>query len=233
MQEWHHILSMTSALAPVLGRYLTAQLDGDLRAALVVVDRALSHGHTVRTLQRDVVQAAQREIGRMWQENELSVAHEHMATAIAQRVLTHLFEVAKPAPARNTTILVACVEGELHELPARLVADYLELGGFSVRYLGANVPTEDLSTAVAEQPPAAVGLSATMAFHAPALRAAVAAIRRQFPAMPVLTGGQLLEWNPKLADQLGVLVAGDDPDEILSAVEQAVEDRSGARVQLG
>lgn len=213
---------MTSPLAPVLGRYLTAQLDGDLRAALGVVDNALAHGHTVRTLQRDVVQAAQREIGRMWQENKLSVVHEHMATAVAQRVLTHLFERAAPAPARHVTILVACVEGELHELPARLVADYLELAGFTVQYLGANVPTEDVSAAVVESCPAAVALSATMAFHAPAMRGAVTAVRQRFPRMPVLTGGQLLEWNPRLAEQLRVLVPGDDPDEIVASVARAV-----------
>ncbi|MCY1059986.1 cobalamin-dependent protein [Nannocystis sp. SCPEA4] len=214
---------MAGALGTVLERYLTAQLGGDPRAALGVIDEALAQGHAVRTLQREVVQAAQREIGRRWQENRLSIAHEHMATAISQRVLMHLFERAPRAPARGVTILVACVEGELHELPARLVADYLELGGFSVRYLGASVPTDSLVAIVAEAPPAALALSATMAFHAPALRAAVEAVRGRFPALPILAGGQLLGWLPRLGAELGVLVAGDDPDELLMAVERAVK----------
>lgn len=213
---------MASPLASVLGRYLTAQLDGDQRAAIGVLDEALARGHSVRALQRDVVQAAQREVGRRWEANELSVVDEHMATAIAQRALTHLFERATQAPARNATILVACVEGELHEFPARLVGDYLELGGFSVHYLGANVPTDELSSAIAEHPPAALALSVTMALHASALCAAVAAVRGRFPRLPLLAGGLLLETNPALADQLGVLVAGSDPDAITSAVESAV-----------
>lgn len=214
---------MARALGTVLEQYLTAQIGGDPRAALGVIDQALADGHSVRTLQRDVVRAAQREVGRRWQANSLSIAHEHMATAVSQRVLMHLFERAPRAPARGATIVVACVEGELHELPARLVADYLELGGFSVRYLGASVPTDSLVAIIAEEPPAALALSATMAFHAPALRAAVEAVRGRFPALPILAGGQLLAWCPRLAAELGVLVAGDDPDELLTAVERAVE----------
>ncbi|MBZ5712905.1 cobalamin B12-binding domain-containing protein [Nannocystis pusilla] len=214
---------MARALETVREQYLRAQLGGDPKVAIGVIDEALAEGHTVRALQREVVQAAQRELGRRWQENRLSIAHEHMATAISQRVLMHLFERALRAPARGATILVACVEGELHELPARLVADYLELGGFAVRYFGADVPTDSLPAIVAEEPPAALALSATMAFHAPALRAAVEAVRGRFPALPILAGGQLLAWCPKLGAELGVLVAGDDPDELLTAVERAVE----------
>jgi methanogenic corrinoid protein MtbC1 len=222
---------MESPLAPVLDRYLTAQLGGDPKAALRVIDEALADGHAVRALQRDVVQAAQREIGSLWQSNEISVAHEHMATAIAQRTLMHLFERARPARRRGAKILVVCVEGELHELPARLVADYLELDGFTVRYLGANVPTDGLPAAIAAEPPDALALSATMALHVPALREAVAAVRAAFPGLPLLVGGQILAWLPVLGSELGVTVAGDDPDELIATVERAVagRERDGGR----
>ncbi len=35
----------------------------------------------------DVIQKTQREIGRLWQENRITIADEHVATAISQLAL--------------------------------------------------------------------------------------------------------------------------------------------------
>jgi methanogenic corrinoid protein MtbC1 len=206
-------------------QYLAAQLGGNQRAALKVLDAGLSEGHAVRDLQREVVQAAQLEIGRLWQENALSVAHEHMATAISHVALVHLFEHAPPVAARGKKLLIACVEGEQHDLPARLVADYLETAGFDVRYLGANVPTDNLPGVIAVERPDLVALSVTMVFNLGGLRGAVAAIRARFPRLPLLVGGHALTWQPGLAAELAVTAAGDDPHDIINTVERALEAR--------
>lgn len=206
-------------------RYLAAQLAGDQRAAIRVLDDALRDGCAVQDLQREVVQAAQLEIGRLWQENQLSVAHEHMATAISHVALVHLFERAAPAQARGRKLLVVCVEGERHDLPARLVADFLELAGYDVRFLGADVPNDGLAALVAAERPDLVALSVTMAFNLGGLRGAVAAIRGRFPDLPLLAGGNALAWQPHLADELGVPIVGTRPDDIIAAVERALEAR--------
>src|SRR5687767_7769930 len=99
----------------VLSRYLAALLAGDRRGALRVIDAALDQGRPVVALQRDVVQAAQREIGRLWETNDISIAQEHMATAISHVALSRLFELATPAARVERRVVVACVEGERHE----------------------------------------------------------------------------------------------------------------------
>ena len=211
---------MQESIAAVCELYLQAQVTGDQRTALRIVRKALERGHSVRAVQQDVVQAAQREIGRMWQENRLSIAHEHMATAISQMALVHLFERAPVPRSRGRTIVVACVEGELHDLPARLVADYLEMDGFTVRYLGANVPTESLCAALVEAPPDLLALSVTMSFNVAGLRAAVAAVRQRLPGLKIAAGGHALAWAPELADQLGVIVVVGGPGAIVAALAQ-------------
>lgn len=216
---------MSPSLHEHRDRYLAAQLLGDQRAALQVLDDALAAGRDVVELQRDVVQAAQLEIGRLWQENQLSVAHEHMATAISHVALVHLLHRAPLPTMRAHKVVVACVEGEYHDLPARMVADFLELAGFAVRYLGANVPSEDLPTLVAAERPAVVCLSATMVFNLGGLRGAVEAVRARFPAMPILAGGNALAWQPDIADELGVTSVDGDPHAIVAAVERALEAR--------
>jgi methanogenic corrinoid protein MtbC1 len=215
--------AMRTGFVELREQYLAAQLVGDQRAALRVLDAGLAGGLAVQDLQQQVVQAAQLEIGRLWQENRLSIAHEHMATAISHVALVHLFEHAAPAPARGHKVVVACVQGERHDLPARLVADYLELAGFDVRYLGADVPSESIHSVLAVERPDLLALSVTMVFNLAGLRGAVAAIRPRFPALPILVGGNALAWQPGLAAELGVLTADPDPTKIVAAVQAALE----------
>ena len=43
--------------------------------------------------------------------NEVSVADEHVATAISQLAMSHLYSLAAPSDLRREHILIACVDG--------------------------------------------------------------------------------------------------------------------------
>ena len=212
------------ALGHLFGRYLDAQLAGNRREAVrLVLEDGLASGHSVRELQASVVQAAQREIGRLWQQNRISIAQEHMATAISHVVMSRLFEEARPEARLGRKVVVACVPGEYHEFPARLVADFLELGGFEVRYLGANVPVDDLVAMLREERADLLALSVTMSFNAPALRQAVLRVREDFPALPLLVGGHALDWEPDLAATCGVETCGPGAESVLEAARRLTQ----------
>jgi methanogenic corrinoid protein MtbC1 len=193
-------------------RYLEALLGGDRREAMrLALGEGLAGGLTVTQMQVEVVQAAQREIGRLWQQNRIGIAQEHMATAISQVVMSRLFEEAQAAPPLGRKVVVACVEGEQHEFPARLISDFLELAGFEVRYLGANVPLHDLVGMLQHEGPDLLALSVTMSFNAAALGAAVERVRAGWPDLPILVGGHALAWQPELAERYGVHTCEADP----------------------
>ena len=204
--------------------YLAAQLAGDRRAALrLIVDEGLGRGAGVLDLLTRVIQAAQLEIGRLWQANQISIAQEHLATGVTQLVMARLFELATPAPRNRRVVVVACVEGEQHDLPARLVADYLDHAGFTVRFLGASVPTDHLVRLLVDQPPAVLALSVTMSFHVGALRTAVRAVRAALPDLPIVAGGHAFGWSPGLADELQVTTAPSTPVELTAVVRRLAE----------
>lgn len=209
-------------LAEVRRQYLSAQLSGDRREALrLVLERGIGGGASVFDVQVEVIQAAQQEIGRLWQENEISIAEEHMATAISHTALAHLYDHAPRSKSNGKRVTVACVEGELHDFPARLVADTLDLSGFEVRYLGASVPTDSLLELLRDQPPDLLALSTTMTFNLPALRSVVARARSQTRGtLPILIGGGACAWVSGL--ERGLAVDG----MALSALE-AVEVSAG------
>jgi methanogenic corrinoid protein MtbC1 len=199
-------------------QYLRAQLAGDRREAvrLVVEEGLVKRGASVVQLQSQVIGAAQDEIGRLWQMNLVTIAQEHMATAISHLSLAALFERAQVAKAVDKKLVISCVEGELHDLPARLVSDLLEIHGFDVRFLGANVPHDHLAAMVREERPALIGLSVTMSFNIPSLREAVSRLRVITDA-PIFVGGHALAWSPNIEKELGLHPAGTTPDEVLAS----------------
>ena len=98
-------------IAPRVDSYLQSVLRGDRRLALEIVDAALAGGLAIDVIQEDIVRESQRRIGALWERNVISVAEEHMATAITRQVLTHLHEGAIPAVGKDERVLVACGEG--------------------------------------------------------------------------------------------------------------------------
>jgi methanogenic corrinoid protein MtbC1 len=211
-------MTAVANLQDLADRFVQAQLHGDRREALALIGHGLAAGATVVELQGQVVRAAQQEIGVLWQQNRISIAQEHLATGISQLALARLFEHAPHVASNGKRVYVACVEGEQHDLSARLVADYLEHQGFVVRYFGPDVPTCGFASSVAAAPPDLVALSVTMSFHLGALRAVVAAVRAIAPAVPIVVGGHAIAWSPGLLDELGLHTAPADPLALAAAV---------------
>jgi methanogenic corrinoid protein MtbC1 len=210
--------SVTDTVSALQQRYLAAQLRGDRREALrLLVDEGLLQGIALQDIHLKVIQPAQYEIGRLWQENRISVAQEHLATAISQLALSHLYRHLPRDPSNGKVVMLSCVSGELHEVGARMASDFLEMAGFDVRFLGANVPTEHLVRMVQEQKPDLLALSVTMTYHLPALREAVEQVRPVAPTLPIAVGGLAFSWTPGLGQELNVSFHGRDARELVAA----------------
>lgn len=204
-------------------RYLRAQLAGDRREAVrLVVEDGLAAGCEVGELQTEVIQGAQRQLGALWQRNEVSIAQEHMASAISQVTLAALFERAARRPRVGRSVLISCVEGELHELPARLAADMLDLAGFDIKFLGADVPHDHLVDLARAERFDMVGLSVTMSFNLPAARIAIGKLRAA-GIDHILVGGHATTWSRTVLAELGVVTAGGSPAELVAAAHALAE----------
>ena len=213
-------------LPALVDRYLAAQLAGDRRAALrIVLDEALAAGVSVPDVYLKIIQPAQYEIGRLWEQNRIGVAEEHLATAISQLALAHLYPLLPRAPDNGQRALVACVAGELHDMGARITADFFEMAGFGVRFLGADVPTESLVAMTREEQPNLLVLSTTMTFNLPGLRQVVMRAREAVgDRLHLGAGGHALDWAPGLGEQLGVELAGQEIGDMVAAARRLLLD---------
>jgi methanogenic corrinoid protein MtbC1 len=85
----------------------------------------------------------QRRVGELWHQGRVNVAVEHYVTKLIQQ---KLFSVINQLPVNEfgPRIVIACPEGEWHEIGAQAVAYIAATRGCHVYYLGPNLPTSDL-----------------------------------------------------------------------------------------
>jgi methanogenic corrinoid protein MtbC1 len=178
-----------------------AVLAGDEYMARDVVAGALDAGLGAESVLLDVIGAVQRRVGAEWAAARITVAQEHAATAINERVIATLpTRTSRPASARGR-ITVACVDGEWHALPARLLAETLALRGFTVDYLGAQVPAPHLIAHLHRTAPDAVALSSSIPTRLPSAHATITAC--QAAGVPVIVGGAAFGPDGRYARVLG------------------------------
>ena len=209
---------MSDLQPPLLERYVEAILRG---ARSEAIDLLAREGARLTPAERiALIAEAQREVGQLWEENRVTIAEEHLATAISHLALARSFGDSPMARPNGKRVIVACVEGEQHELPARMAADTLELAGFEVLFLGANVQTDSLMRIVETRNPDLLALSIAMTFHTPALKNALQRLRTQFPSLPIAVGGHALSFNRTAALQAGASVTGTSAPELLEAARR-------------
>lgn len=181
----------------------------DEYAATELVLRLLDEETDPESVLLDVIAVVQGRVGEEWAANRISVAQEHAATAINDRAVAAV-SVHPAARTRATRgrITVACVDGDWHGLPARLLAETLKLRGWQVDYLGAQVPTPHLIAHLHSARADVVALSSSIATRLPTAHAAITAC--QALGVPVFVGGAAFGPDGRYAKLLGADVWAPD-----------------------
>lgn len=200
-----------AALPELQAAYLEAMVHGSGRSADGVVEAALDERVTPQQIYLDIFQPTAYELGRLWQCNRISVAQEHLATAIIERQMGELHPLFKPRGEQGRTLVIGCVPGEWHRVGSRMVADFFEAAGWEVHYLGASVPIPAMVGLVRETHADLVGLSAQMLFSLPQVGEFARALHAAGLAdIPVIAGGMPFANQPEIAGALNVIGCGGD-----------------------
>lgn len=124
------------------GRLHKLLVEGDELGARQLVERLDTGGVEALTLCEELLTPVLAQIGRDWAEGRISVAVEHRASAICERLVARL---AVHPRGRPRGVAVVCTPaGEEHSLPAAMAALCLRADRWQVHHLGTQVPTADL-----------------------------------------------------------------------------------------
>jgi MerR family transcriptional regulator, light-induced transcriptional regulator len=185
--------------------YIEALLKGRRRDASLLVLEAVESGMSVHDVYLHVFQRSQREIGRLWQLNLLSVAQEHYCTAATQLIMSQLYPRVFSTERNGRTLVAACVAGDLHEIGLRMVADFFEMDGWDTFYVGANAPAPSVVQTIAERGADVLAVSATITSHVREARSLIEAVRASVECreVKVIAGGYPFLVAPELWREIG------------------------------
>lgn len=130
----------------------------------VGAQQALDRLFTTLTLDvvlRDVLVPYLNALGERWQSGEASIAQEHFASNLLRGRLAALARAWDRGGGPRA--LLACVEGERHDLPLVGFGLALRARGWRISYLGADTPVASVVDAARELTPDAVVVSGTVA----------------------------------------------------------------------
>ena len=171
-------------------RYLDDLLDGDKQKCIEIVNSLMDEGVGIKDIYIHLIQPSMYEVGELWEKGEISVADEHIATSITDRLLTIIYPRIFSGKKKGKSAVVACVANEYHQIGGRMVADFFELHGWDGYFVGANTPLGDLLDLIDEKKPDVVGLSLAMYFNLSELLEAVEVIHDKNPDLDIIVGGQ-------------------------------------------
>lgn len=196
-----------------------AVLLGRGKEIIPLVEEALAGGRDPFALVSEELIPAITEVGAKYERKEyflpqLIRSAETMQTAFG--VVRPLLEKDVRAGER-TVVLMATVEGDIHDIGKNIVILMLRNHGFTVMDLGKDVSATDIVAAARREKAALIGLSALMTTTMVRMGDTVDLLRREGLDVPVMVGGAVV--TASFAQSIGARYSPDAVDAVRVARE--------------
>jgi 5-methyltetrahydrofolate--homocysteine methyltransferase len=154
-----------------------AILNGDAKKAHAAAVAAIEAGMEPMALIAESMVPAMDEVGRLFEAEEYFVPE----LLLAGRAMKRAMELLRPLMVASgeklsAKVVIGTVKGDLHDIGKNIVASMLEGSGFDVIDLGTDVAPEKFVSAVNEQEPQIVCMSALLTVTMPAMKTTIDAL---------------------------------------------------------
>ncbi len=178
----------------------------DAAALGAVLERA-SMALTAMDFLESVVATLLEQVGTRWREGTLRPVHGHLTATVTRRVLERMLLAAPPDAPK---LLTATVAGQAHELGAMIAAAAAAAEGWSVIWIGPNLPAGDIAEAAVQLRVDAVGLSLVHPAGDPAVSEELRRLRSLLPpSMELIVGGAATTGYSAVLDEIGAAPVSD------------------------
>lgn len=166
-----------------------AVLEGDSKRAALSAEELLQTVSPISLVNEGVIPALTL-VGAMYDEGKFFLPQLISAAAAAETACGKAMELISAAGGEpRGKILLATVEGDLHDLGKNVLGTILRSHGYLVKDLGKDVPAEKILDETEKGGYQVVGLSALMTSTMKTMAATVAKLRESCPDVFVLAGG--------------------------------------------
>ena len=191
-----------------------AVLEGNREDIVGLIEAALTTISARELVDGQLIPAIIR-VGELYEKQtyflpQLMAGAEAMKKGLAR--LEPLLEATPDRPAGKGKILLATVQGDIHDIGKNIVALMLRNHGYEVVDLGKDVATAAIIAAMKQHRPRAVGLSALMTTTMTAMKDVIAAARQEGLVTPFLLGGAVV--TAAYAEAVGGAYARDSVEAV-------------------
>ncbi len=177
--------------------FLELLISGNRGKCSDFAQKYVQDNRSIQDLYENVLKKALYKVGELWEYNKISVATEHLSSAIVEAILNEFYSKIISQEKNNKRVIVACVENEFHQIGIKMISDIFEMNGWSAHFLGSNTPTNELISFTKTIMPDMLAISLSLYFHLPFLENMLQMIRKEFPTLTVLVGGQAFRHGGK------------------------------------
>ncbi len=200
-----------------------AVLKGNRKGIMTIVHRALEQGEEASELLNHVLLPAINQVGDYFDKGkyflpQLIASAEAMKNAI--EVLEPLLLKASDQE-HMPVVVIATVEGDIHDIGKNLVALMLKNYGFHVVDLGKDVPARQIVDAAREQGARIIGLSALMTTTMQRMREVVDLAHAEGLPAKIMIGGAVI--TQEYADEIGADAYSRDAAEAVRVAKRLLE----------
>lgn len=191
-------------------------LVGDENGAWTIIESALASGTEPREIYLEVLAPALRHIGDEWAAGRVTVAEEHRASVVTQRVIGRLGPRFNRPGRKRGTIVIGAPQGDHHAVPSAMASDLLRGQGFNVIDLGANTPSQSFLDALSSVDDLiAAGICATRSENEAAIEDTIELIHHD-AGCPVVLGGRAIDAD---SGTCGADAVSSDASSMIAAFE--------------
>ncbi len=175
----------------VVDRFMEELLQGRRGPCRQILSEAVQQGCNAETIYFDVLWPAMEQVNRLYRQDRINLAIEHLATRI-NRMLTDQFQKDLPRrPLIGKKIVITCADHEPEELGAQMCTDLFETNGWDVYFMGGGVPHDEILEIIGQLRPDILLLYGTTPQGVPGVRQLIDLIRNvgANPTMNILVSG--------------------------------------------
>lgn len=181
-----------------------ALIAGDGEKLQTLVNNQIEAGVSAKEILNDGLIAGMDIVGDKMENGDMFIPEVLMSAQAMGTVMEEL----KPLLAEGESstvgkVILGTVKGDLHDIGKNLVKMMMESAGFEAIDLGVDISPEDFVTAVKENNPDVVGLSALLTTTMPMMKASIDCIEEAGlrDSLKIIVGGAPV--NQEFADQIG------------------------------
>jgi 5-methyltetrahydrofolate--homocysteine methyltransferase len=202
----------------IRGRLARAVIDGDLENIVALVEVAFSEGLSPLEVSNGGLLPGLEEVGRRFEKNVIFLPQVMRAAETMQAAFARLkVEMKGMSLESKGKILMATVEGDIHDIGKNIVCTLLENHGFEVIDLGKNVPAARIIAEAKAHQVDAVGLSALMTTTMSEMEHVVRQLKAEGVKTFTMVGGAVL--TEEYAVEIGADLYAKDAMEAVARIK--------------